>query len=136
LINRSQGLVLGFFVCAVFALVGILAFAPAVYASALRPTSWGGTSLEIAFLAVLIAFIALLGVGVVQRWRWMFWLILVAFLAGLLRVPASILELARVLPPGGPTWYVLLQGAAGLVQFVIGLALLRGYRRGGVWEAF
>jgi hypothetical protein len=128
-INRSQGLVLGFFVCAVLALVAILAVAPEVYTSVLQVP-------EIAFLAVLIAFIAFLAVGVVRRWRWMFWLIVVAFVAGLLRVPASILELIGVLPPGGPAWYELLQGAIGVVQFVIALALLRGYRRGGVWGAF
>jgi hypothetical protein len=61
---------------------------------------------------------------VVRAWRWTFWLILVAFLAGLLRVPASALELIGVLPANGPTWYVLLQAGIGLVQFVIGLAMI------------
>lgn len=71
-----------------------------------------------------------------RRWRWTFWLILVAFLAGALRVPASILELAGVIPAGTPAWYVALQGAIGIIQLGIGLALLRGYRKGGVWGAF
>jgi hypothetical protein len=44
-----------------------------------------------ALLAALIGFITLLGVGVVRRWRcWTFWLVLVAFLAGVLRVPVAI----------------------------------------------
>jgi hypothetical protein len=66
----------------------------------------------------------------------MFWLILVAFLAGFLRVPASLLELVGVLPESGPTWYVLVQAAVGLVQLAIGLAMLSCFRRAGVWGAF
>jgi hypothetical protein len=60
----------------------------------------------------------------------------VAFLAGVLRLPASVLELAGILPLQGPAWYVVLQGAIGLVQFAIGIALVKGYRRGGVWGNF
>jgi hypothetical protein len=95
MVNRTQALVLGFFLLAVTSLLVILAAAPEVYDQALRlPT--GNRAVEIAFLAALISFIALLGVGVVRRWRWIFWLILVAFLAGLLRVPVpvAILQLA------------------------------------------
>jgi hypothetical protein len=40
-----------------------------------------------------------LGIRVVNRWRWTFWLVLVALvLGGLLRVPASALQLAGMLP--------------------------------------
>lgn len=136
LINRSQRFVLGFFVGVVLVLAGILAYAPAVYASVLHPSPDAATNLEIAFLAALTGFIALQGVGVVRRWRWTFWLILVAFLAGCLRVPASTLQLLGLLPEAGPTWHVLFQGAVGLIQVGIGLALLRAYRKGGVWGAF
>jgi hypothetical protein len=48
-------------------------------------------------------------VGVVRRRRWAFWLTLIAFFAGVLRVPAAALQLAGYLAPGGPTWYVALQ---------------------------
>src|SRR5207253_1080989 len=44
-------------------------------------------------------------------------------------VPASILELAGILPAAGPTWYVLLQAGLGLAQFGIGLVMLAEYRR-------
>ena len=81
------------------------------------------------------AFLALLGLGVVRRWRWVFWLVLVAFLAGVLRVPVSLLELAGGQPAEAPTWYLLVQGGLGLLQFALGLALLAGYRRAGVWGA-
>jgi len=53
-----------------------------------------------------------------------------------LRLPASVLELTGILPSTGPTWYTLLQAAIGLVQFVIGLGMLVGFRKGGAWGAF
>jgi len=73
---------------------------------------------------------------VLGRWRWTFWLIAVAFLFGVLRIPASVLTRKGVLPADGPTWYVLYQGFLGLVQFAIALLMLVGYRRAGPWETF
>jgi hypothetical protein len=35
--------------------------------------------------------------------------------------------------PDGPAWYVILQGVIGVVQVLIGLAMILGYRRSGVW---
>ena len=135
-INRTQALVLGFVLFAWVSLVGILVAAPDVFAGALKLPGGDPRALELAFLAAITALIGLLGVGVVRRWRWMFWLVLVAFLAGVLRVPASALELAGVLPMSGPAWYVLFQAAIGLVQFAIGLAMLSGFRMSGVWGPF
>jgi len=74
--------------------------------------------------------------GVVRRRRWAFWLTLIAFSAGVLRVPAAALQLAGYLVPDGPTWYVVLQGVIGVVQFAIAVAMLAGYRRRGIWGAF
>ena len=34
-----------------------------------------------------------------------------------------------------PSWYVVFQGLIGLAQLAIGLAMLAGYRRSGVWGA-
>ena len=93
MVNRTQALVLGFFVPVWTGLVAIFAVAPDVYEQALRLPPGGGRSAGLAFLVALSAFMALLGVGVLRRWRWTFWLILVAFLFGVLRVPASALEL-------------------------------------------
>ena len=134
--NRTQALVLGFFVLLWAGLVAILAAAPAVYDQALRLPPGEHRPAELAFLVALSAFIALLGIGVLRRWRWTFWLIMVAFLFGVLRVPASLLELTEVLPAAGPTWYVLVQALIGLLQFAIGLAMLVGYRRAGIWGEF
>ena len=86
-------------------------------------------------MAALVAFIVLLAIGVLRRWRWMFWLIMVAFLAGVLRVPVVILQLKGLLAADVPTWYLLFQALLGVVQFAIGLAMVAGYRRAGVWGA-
>jgi hypothetical protein len=107
--------------------------APEVYDQGLRLPP-GSRAAEIAFLAALVGFIALLGVGVVRRWRWTIWLILVAFLAGVLRVPLAILQLIGALADPSPTWYVVLQGLLGVVQFAIGLVMVAGYRCAGVWR--
>jgi hypothetical protein len=135
MVNRTQALVLGFFFLAVASLVVIRLAAPDVYDETLRLPA-GDRRLATAFLAALVAFITLLGVGVLRRWRWLFWLVMVAFLAGVLRVPVAVLQLSGLLAVDVPTWYVLFQGIVGLVQCGIGLAMVRGYRRAGVWGAF
>jgi hypothetical protein len=53
-----------------------------------------------------------------------------------LRVPASILQLGGVLAAAFPAWYVLLQALIGVVQVAIGLLMVVGYRRGGLWGSF
>ncbi len=134
-INRTQAIVLGFSLLAWLSLAVILLAAPDVLDGALRLPP-GDRPAELGFLVGLLAFLALLAVGVVRRWRWIFWLLLLAFLTGILRVPATVLELRGILPSAGPTWYVLLQAAIGLVQFAIGLAMLAGFRKAGAWGAF
>jgi hypothetical protein len=135
MVNRTQALVLGFFVVALASLLVILVVAPDVYYQALRLPDGSGVA-EVAFLAALTGFLGLLAVGVLRRWRWIFWLVLVAFLAGVLRVPVAILQLTGVLAADVPTWYVTFQGIIGLAQVAIGLAMLVGYRRAGVWGSF
>ena len=135
MVNRTQALVLGFFVVALASLVVILVAAPEVYDQALHLRE-GSAAMEVAFLAALTAFIGLLTVGVLRRWRWIFWLVLVAFFAGVLRVPVAVLQLTGVLAADVPAWYVIFQGVIGLVQVAIGLAMLAGYRRAGLWGAF
>ena len=126
-LNRAQGLVLGFFVLAWASLVTVLVAAPEVYDQALQLPASDRPLFGLAFLAALSIFLMVLGVGVVRRWRWTFWLIVVAFIAGVLRVPASILQLSGVLPSESPSCYVLLQAIMGLMQVAIGLAMLAGY---------
>jgi len=135
MVNRSQALVLVFVGAAVLILVVLLVADPAIYADSLRPLPQNASTAFV-FFALLVAFLSVLTVGVVRRWRWIFWLVVIAFCAGALRVPASALELIGALPTTGPGWYEILQGVIGIVQFVIGLALIRGYRREGIWGRF
>ena len=86
--------------------------------------------LFIAGISVLIAFVL---VAVVRRWRWVFWLVLLACLGGIIRVPISALELAGIFSTPLPPWYVMLQGAIGAAQIGVAVILIRGYRRAGVW---
>jgi len=136
ILNRTQVLVLGFFVLVWIVLVVILLFSPDVYAQSLRRAPGDMRTLEAVLLVALSALIGLLVLGVLRRWRWAFWLILVAFLFGVLRLPASILQLTGLIPTNGPTWYEALQGAIGVAQFLIALAMFSGYRKAGVWGGF
>jgi len=63
-------------------------------------------------------------------------LISVAFFFGVLRLPASALELAGIVPASGPVWYEAVQGGVGVVQFLIATTMLAGYRKAGVWGDF
>src|SRR5713226_7828128 len=89
ILNRTQLLVLGFFVVVWIALVAILVLSPDVYAQTLHLAPGDTKTIGGGFLVALSALIATLVVGVLRRWRWAFWLILVAFLFGVLRLPAS-----------------------------------------------
>jgi hypothetical protein len=127
-------LVLGFLSLAWLSLIAVLAIAPEVYDQNLpQPSDGNAGPAELVFVSALSAFILFIGVGVVRRWRWLFWLLLTAFLFGILRVPTSILQLAGSIPAAGPNWYEIFQALIGMVQFAIGLVMLVEYRRYGVW---
>src|SRR5258708_21258501 len=97
--NRTQTLLVAFLAMAWLSLIIILAIAPEIYDEVLRLP----LGVRLASLAALSAFIAVVILGVLKRWRWTFWLLLVANLAGVLRVAGSALELVGVLPLPGPT---------------------------------
>jgi hypothetical protein len=134
--NRTQRLVLGFFVLVSAALAAILLTSPQIYDTTLKLGPGANLLADLAFLISISAIIAVLAIGVLRRWRWTFWLIVVAFLFGIVRVLASALQLMNVLPGAGPAWYVALQAAIGVVQFVIAMAMIAGYRKTGVWGAY
>jgi cell division protein FtsW (lipid II flippase) len=129
-------LVLAFFALAMVGFVAILAAAPDIYSNTVKVPHIGSHLTGTALVAGLFAFLLLLSIGTLRRWRWLFWLILVAFLAGILRLAASVLQLEGILSPTGPAWFTLLQAGIGVVQFLIGLAMIAGYRRSGAWGAF
>jgi hypothetical protein len=81
-INRVQVLVLAFLLMAWLSLVVILVAAPEVYELRLRSLPGPQPVVAIVFVLALTAFIVFLSIGVLRRWRWTFWLILIAFLFG------------------------------------------------------
>ena len=134
--NRTQRLVLGFFAAVWIALLAILIADPRIYDSTLNLGSDGNRLADLALLIAVSLLIAILAVGILRRWRWAFWLILLAFLAGIVRVIASALELAGAVTEASPTWYIEMQAAIGVAQFLIAMAMIAGYRKAGVWGAF
>jgi hypothetical protein len=136
-VNRTQALILGFSLAVWIALVGILLAAPEIYDAQLKPLGLAGVGqARLGFLAGITALLTLLAVGTLRRWRWVFWVVLIAFAAGVLRVPLFGLQAARVLPLDVPLWYAALQALIGIVQVAIAAAMLVGYRRDGVWGRF
>ena len=134
--NRTQRLVLGFFAVVWITAVAILITSPGIYDGTLNLGRGAHVVADLAFLILISVLITVVGIGVVKRWRWVFWLIVVAFIFGIVRVVGSALQLMNVLPAGGPAWYIGLQAAIGVVQFLIALAMIAGYRKGGVWAAY
>ena len=106
---------IAFFAAVIVALAAILRIDPAVY------TTTAPAVPPLAFFFAVTALVAVLVIGVTRRWRWTFWIVLLAFLAGALRIVASALELTGLVAATGPAWYVALQGVIGIVQLVIGI---------------
>ncbi len=132
-INRTQGLVLGFLVLAWVTLAASLILSQPVREVTLRGMPGTGPPATSAFLVGLSGFLTVLGIGVVRRWRWLFWLLLGAFAVGLARVPVAVLQLSGGMSAAGPDWYVVLQGVSGVVQAGLAIAMFAGYRRAGPW---
>jgi hypothetical protein len=131
-INRTKAIVLALLASYWVAALMIWIVARPVFdqVGGLPGAQVGGEAAEVLALTVLIGGLC---VGVLRGWRWLFWLILIAFLAGILRVPAAALELAGKIPQQGPAWYVVFTATVGMIQFVTALAMATGYRRSGVW---
>jgi hypothetical protein len=134
--HRTKALVLGLFAVYWAFVVVLLVVARNVYDGLLPQavTQLGGQrSAEIGTLLVVTALFAVLSIGVIRNWRWTFWLILVVFLAGIVRVLTSALQLAGIVPRQDPAWFVVLEVVVGLIQFVIAVTMLADYRKAGVW---
>jgi hypothetical protein len=135
-IRSTQHLVLGFVVVAWAAMVVMLAVSPDVRDVMSRRIPGAGGPVIIGFVGALSRFLAVLTIGVLRKWRWLFWLILVAFAAGVIRVPLAVLQLSGDMSPEGPAWYVLAQGVIGAIQVALAVAMFVAYRRSGPWGSF
>lgn len=131
-----QGAIIAFFTSMIVLLVILYLVAPSIYLETLQlnaqPTDTHPLAVNLFFAAILI-FVAMGAYGVLRGWRWVFWVAMLAFLASVLEIPAGILQLVGVIPIQQPTWYVLLRMATGVVEFALGLWMLRVWRACGVW---
>ena len=97
-LNRTQLLVVAFIVCAWLTLVVLYVGAPGVFRQAMRldPESQEVGGAALAAISVLVAVVT---TGVMRRWRWLFWLLVVALLAGIARPVVFALEITGVVTP-------------------------------------
>lgn len=133
-----QRAIIGFFTLTVALLLALYLVAPSIYVETLAPMleaqSTNAHPLAVnLFLVALLIFIATISVGVARGWRWLFWLLLIAFLVAPLEIPAGILQLMTILPFQQPAWYVLLRMATAAIEFALGVWMLLVWRRCGVW---
>jgi len=122
-------------VAALFLLVVYFAD-PSIYANTLllKPSPTDRYPLPVTlFLVAILVFIAVLIVGVLRHWRWLFWLLLIAFGFSILQIPATILQLTGVVPGSLPVWYSLSRMGVALIQVGIAVWMIQLYRRYGVW---
>ena len=111
--------------------IPILVFAPQTYAQAVGLTS---SELHPApVVLVVTGYLGILTVGIFRNWRWAFWLTLIAFIAGALRVFTLAQELTGRLPYAGPGWFAATELALFLVGIGVGVAMYFGYRKAGIW---
>jgi len=136
--RQLQMTLLTFFVLAAMSFVVIYIVAPAIYVQTLllvpQPTQSHPLAVTLFMVAILV-FVALLAIGVLKQWRWVFWLILIAFGLSILVIPSVALELAGVVPGSIPLWYGLARILVAAVQVSIALWMVHLYRRHGVWAA-
>jgi hypothetical protein len=93
-LNGLKAVALGLFAIHWAFIVALLVFARDLYDTPLAGQlsqfmrlSGDTRPAEIATLLALSALPTLLAIGIIRAWRWTFWLILVAFLAGIARPP-------------------------------------------------
>ena len=138
--NGAKVLVLalfaGYWVFLVVLLVAARGFYDSQLPQAVRLPGNDQWPVEIGALLVATVLFAVLSIGIIRSWRWTFWLILIVFLVGIVRVPAAALQLTGIVPRQDPAWSAALQVVLGLIQFAIALAMLVGYRKAGVWAPF
>ena len=133
---RLERGIIAFFIFAALLLLLVYFADPAIYAQSLSVTSSPSDRYPVAvtlFLIAILAFLTLLTLGVVRHWRWLFWLMLVAFAGSVVQIPVLLLMITGVLPSSDPLWYTLLRVTAGVYELALAVWMIRVYQREGVW---
>ena len=136
LVRQLERILLAFFILAALFILVVYFAAPSIYTNTLllKPSPTDHYPLPATlFLIGILVFIAILIVGIVQHWRWLFWLLLVAFAFMILEIPATILQLIGVLPTLFPVWYSLCRMGVSIIAVVIAIRMFHIYQHYGVW---
>jgi len=134
--RRLQWTLLAFFLLAVLFLLVVYVAAPSIYTNILLLAPSPADRypfLATLFLVSIGVFLAIVMIGVLRRWRWVFWLVLVAFGSMILDIPVTLSQLMGILPALFPLWYSLCRMGASLIAVGIAVWMLQLYRRHGVW---
>ena len=135
-VQELERLLLLFFFLASLSLVGVYVVTPSLYVTklllSLSPTDPYPLPVTL-FLGSILVFVALLMVGVIQHWRWVFWLLLVAFGCSVLEFPVILLQFIGFLPGHPPVWYGLSQMSVALLEIGCAVWMSYIYRHYGVW---
>ncbi len=134
-VSLEMGMI-AFFILAALSLLVVYLADPAIYAQSLALTSSPADRYPVPvtlFLVGVLVLITLLSFGVVRHWRWLFWLMLVAFAGSALQIPVTLLQIADVLPSSDPLWYSLFRMGGAVVELALAVWMISIYRREGVW---
>jgi hypothetical protein len=128
--------VIAFFILAAISLLVVYAVDPAIYAQSLSLAPSPGDRYPVTvtlFMVGILTMIALLILGVLRHWRWLFWLMLVAFASSALQIPITLLLVIGVFPSPYPLWYGLLRMGIGVIELALAVWMIHIYRHEGVW---
>src|SRR5258708_29811253 len=134
-VSLEMGMI-AFFTLAALSLLVVYLADPALYAPSRSLTSSHADRYPVPvtlFLVGILALIALLILGIVRNFRWVFWLMLVAFAGSALQIPVILLQIADVLPSSDPLWYNLFRMGSGVVELALAVWMIHVYRNEGVW---
>jgi len=134
--GHLEGAVIAFFILAALSLLVVYLADPAIYVQSLSLTSSPADRYPVPvtlFLVGILALIALLSFGVARHWRWVFWLMLLAFAGSVLQIPLIFLQIVAVLPSSDPLWYGLFRMGGAVVELALAVWMISIYRREGVW---
>ena len=128
--------VIAFFILAALSLLMVYLADPATYAQSLSLASSPADRYPVSvtlFLVGILAMIALLILGVARNFRWVFWLMLVAFASSALQIPVTLLQMTGVLPTSDPLWYSLFRMGVAMAEIAMAVWMIHIYRHKGVW---
>jgi pimeloyl-ACP methyl ester carboxylesterase len=134
-VSLEMGMI-AFFILAALSLLVVYLADPSIYAQSLSLTSSPADRYPIPvtlFLVSILVLITMLILGVVRHWRWLFWLILIAFTGSAIQIPVEGLQLLGVFLNPSPVWYSLFRGGVGFIELGFAFWMIQTYRHQGVW---